>query len=322
MFVKEVKKPRKISKTEVLFNRISESHSKRNDVKLELSRHLRGYNGERSLTYYLNQLPEKDYYIFHNLRLPHGKYYFQIDFLIICSRFVMILECKNFYGTLFFEKDFKQLIRSVNGQEEGFTDPITQARWHRTQLTNWLNINGFSSIPIEFLFMINDPSTIVKIDNNHSDAKRYVAHNYVFLDRFNLINRTYKNEVFDRKLIKRLSKKLIFQHVEEDPDLLRRFRINVEEIIKGIRCPSCLTYGMKRSHGKWVCQKCKISSKDAHLQALSDYFLLISTSITNKQFREFLLLSDPNAATYLLKNLNLSQSGSKKGRIYYEPLQK
>jgi ribosomal protein L37AE/L43A len=234
----------------------------------------------------------------------------------------MILECKNFYGTLFFEKEFKQLIRSVNGQEEGFSDPITQARWHRTQLTNWLNINGFSSIPIEFLVMINDPSTIVKTEINHKDAKKYVTHNYTFLDRFTLINQSFKNEIFDRKLIKRLTKKLTSQHVEEDPDLLRRFRINEDEIIKGVQCPSCLSFGMKRLHGNWVCHECKISCKDAHLQTLSDYFLLINSSITNKQFRDFLLLSDPNTATYLLKNLDLSHSGSKRGRIYYGPLQK
>lgn len=102
MFIKEFSLPLEIQKTQILCKWLPEEHPRRLQVENDLSRLLRGYKGEKAMTYYLDFLPNKDFYIFHNLRLPSGKYFFQIDYLILTKQYALILECKNFYGTLFY----------------------------------------------------------------------------------------------------------------------------------------------------------------------------------------------------------------------------
>ncbi|MFD2693304.1 nuclease-related domain-containing protein [Sporolactobacillus shoreicorticis] len=46
------------------------------------------------MDYALSHLPDKDFHIFHNLRLYDHVDYFQIDFLVLCDRYALILEVK------------------------------------------------------------------------------------------------------------------------------------------------------------------------------------------------------------------------------------
>ncbi|HEY2419799.1 MAG TPA: nuclease-related domain-containing protein, partial [Neobacillus sp.] len=63
-----------------------------------------GYQGEKTLNYFLGLIPEKKYHIFHGLRLPIGKYYFQIDAILLSPKLIILLEAKNNSGTLTIEK--------------------------------------------------------------------------------------------------------------------------------------------------------------------------------------------------------------------------
>ncbi|MFB4163278.1 nuclease-related domain-containing protein [Alteribacillus sp. JSM 102045] len=53
-----------------------------------------GYRGEKSLDYYLSFLPENECLIFNDLRLPHKNYFFQIDILVLSTRFHLIVVHK------------------------------------------------------------------------------------------------------------------------------------------------------------------------------------------------------------------------------------
>jgi hypothetical protein len=76
---------------------------------------------------------------------------------------------------------------------------------------------------------------------------------------------------------------------------------------------------MKRVFSKWICPHCQSSSKDAHIQAIHDYFFLISSTISNKQCRDFLHLASEMTAYRLLSEMNLPHNGITKGRIYFSP---
>jgi hypothetical protein len=69
---------------------------------------------------------------------------------------------------------------------------------------------------------------------------------------------------------------------------------------------------MTRLKGKWQCPICHSKSKDAHLEAIEDFFLLFQPSITNTKLRHFLHLSSSDTAARLLKAMNLPYSGAKK----------
>jgi hypothetical protein len=76
---------------------------------------------------------------------------------------------------------------------------------------------------------------------------------------------------------------------------------------------------MVRKNKVWLCPHCLFHAKNVHQNALLDYFLLIKSSITNKEFRDFLGISSTKTASNLLSTLKLPAAGTNKGRIYYCP---
>ncbi|WP_212933514.1 nuclease-related domain-containing protein [Robertmurraya siralis] len=161
MYVKELSKPVKISVLEVLLKRLVDNHPKQSEIERDLTLLLAGYKGEKAVSYYLDFLPEKNYYIFHSLRLPSNGHYFQMDYLLLTTRFALILECKNFFGTLFFDQSFHQLIRTVNDKEEGFQDPLSQVKWHQHQLQNLFH-TWRCPLPIEYFVVIGNLQLLLK----------------------------------------------------------------------------------------------------------------------------------------------------------------
>ncbi|RFU60027.1 nuclease-related domain-containing protein [Bacillus sp. V59.32b] len=96
MIIKERKKPLKIQKLEALLRRLPSNHPKRQKISEELAKSLAGYYGEQSLDHYLSDLSESEYFILHDLRLSDkNERFFQLDSLLISSRFFLILEVKN-----------------------------------------------------------------------------------------------------------------------------------------------------------------------------------------------------------------------------------
>ncbi|WP_243503173.1 nuclease-related domain-containing protein [Cytobacillus oceanisediminis] len=133
-----IKKERKVSdfitKLEALIRRMPEMEPGRERAVSELNKRRAGYIGEQKLDYYLSFLDEKEYWIYHGLRLSNGSQFFQIDTLLLTKEFAMILEVKNWNGTIIFEPEFHQLIRIHNEKEEAFHDPISQAEHQSRQL--------------------------------------------------------------------------------------------------------------------------------------------------------------------------------------------
>ncbi|HAQ06766.1 MAG TPA: NERD nuclease, partial [Bacillus bacterium] len=125
----------------------------------------------------------------------------------------------------------------------------------------------------------------------------------------------YKKEILSGKEHKKLSKLLAKNDVPIGSHL-DQFKIDPSQYLTGVQCPTCSLYAMERYSGTWNCKHCDTISKDAHKQALEDYFLLISPTITNKQFRVLTHIDSPKLATKLLVNLNLPSQGTTKNRIY------
>ncbi|WP_080844084.1 NERD domain-containing protein [Cytobacillus gottheilii] len=318
MIVKERSIPARIFSLEVLSERLLISHPKVPLIQQDLMKVSAGYKGEKAVSYYLDFLPPNDTFIFHSPRLPSGKHYFQIDYLILTQRFALILECKNFYGTLYFDQSFNQLIRTANDKEEGFQDPISQAKWQQQQLRQWLYNNNIQ-LPIEFFVVISNPSTILKTNPQNQHALKKVIHGHSLLEKIEEVNQRYKIEHLDMTRIRKLNKQLLKSHTPDSFNALDRYGIRPEEIITGVRCPNCGHLPMMRAKRTWLCPKCGAKDRQAHVKALQDYFYLMGSSITNKQFRDFVHLESEDTAQKMLKTLNLSHSGEYKARIYHKP---
>ena len=158
----------KMMKLEALLRRLPAEHSLRERISADYSKQKAGYTGERNLDYPLSYL-EDDWLILHDVRLQTGVHFFQMDTLILTSSCLFILEVKNISGSLFFDTDFNQLIRTKEEASEAFPDPLMQADRQQWLLAKWLQHSPYPNIPIETLVVISSPRTILQTSpNNHS----------------------------------------------------------------------------------------------------------------------------------------------------------
>lgn len=241
----------------------------------------------------------------HDLRLIHKEHYFQIDTLILSPNYLLIIETKNYQGTIYFDSDYNQLIRTLHDKEEALPSPLIQVRRQRNHLSEWLKNEKISDIPIDYLVIISNPNTIIKASPKNREALQKVTP--ITLNKLEQIEKLYPSQLTQRKEIQRISKKLM--HTPLNPDVLTQFDITPSELLTGVHCPSCNFIPLHRKQAKWVCVKCLGSSKDAHVTAIVDYTLLFDNKITNQKLREFLHISSRTVANKILGSLALEVSG-------------
>ncbi|MBB6453980.1 ribosomal protein L37AE/L43A [Salirhabdus euzebyi] len=315
MIIKERKAPIKLHKLDALRRRLPKTHPKQSLIEEELAKNKAGYQGEQSLDYYLSFLPS-NYHILHDVRLQNQGHYFQMDTIIATPSFILILEIKNFAGTIYFDHIFNQLIRTIEGVEERFPDPLLQVNRQRNQLMKWLLANNYPAIPIETAVVISNPNTIIKASTNNPQFTSKIVHSEYLYHRVIEIKNNHKRDILTDKAIDKLSTSLTNAHVPSNPNIMQTLKIEEVELLKGVHCPSCLFIPMKRGGRKWICPSCKYTSNDAHMDTIKDYQLLLRPTITNKQLREFLSLSSVTTASSIIKSLNLDYYGENRGRTY------
>lgn len=319
MIVKERKIPEINLQLEALLKRRSEATPGRERILAEYNKRNAGIKGEQKLDYYLSYLDEKEYLIFHGLRLKTENYYFQIDTLLLTSRVAYILEVKYWPGTITFDPDYDQLVRTLNEKDEAFQDPLSQAEHQRRQLKKWLCAHGFPQLPIEFSVVFSHPSTIIKSTSKSAYICKKVFHSHRLIKKINDYEQNYTSEKLTQKEIKKLSRLLFKSHVDKKIDILKFFNISQSEVLTGVHCPECSALPMIFYWGKWHCPTCKATSATAHHQAVRDYFLLVKPTMTNAEFRSFTHIDQVNTATKLLIKMGLPYSGEKRHRVYLKP---
>ncbi len=91
----------------------------------------RGREGEDAVGLELMQLPENDYAVLHNLLLPIGRGYTQIDHIVFSRKGVWVLETKTVGGNIYCkagDRTWTQVMR--NGHKTVFQNPIRQNYKH------------------------------------------------------------------------------------------------------------------------------------------------------------------------------------------------
>lgn len=322
MLVKNRTKSIRIKKLEVFQRRLIQNHPKLLTIADELGGRLAGHHGEQSNDYFLKPFLSKGYTVLHDLRLAAHDSFFQIDTLLISSRYILILEIKYITGTLHFDH-LNQVIRvRDDGIEEAFQNPIFQVKRQRAHLTDWLSRNRVPNLPIHSLVVMSNPRTIIKSLPTHKDVPQYITHSPYLQERIQVFDRMHSDEKLTKKEITMLSKMLVRQHTPDNPDLLKRYQIEEKDIIKGVYCTKCFYMPVERKYGAWFCPKCSVKSVSLHLPTLEDYVLLYGTSISNKEACDFLQISSRHVATRIFSSMNLPYTGSGKGRRYHLQLPK
>lgn len=269
-----------------------------------------GLTGEEKLRYILSDYFFKsDVTIFYNFEClnAHG-FSHQMDALLITPHFLVIFEVKQISGTLFYKPAQHEFFRSKNDVIENFTNPFDQAFRHQLfieqQLKKWQ-----VSIPVHHLVAIAN----VRAKLDHSLTNYPIMHISgipQFLE--NLYEQHPKSSV-DCTFLQQQFEQLYTR-------LPPRRKVDKQRLRQGVLCEKC-QYANEMSYrqGYFICNVCQTKSKDALLESLLQYRILISPHITNRAFREFFKIDCVHVASKLLNRLGLEKKGLNKGAYYIIP---
>jgi hypothetical protein len=317
LFIKPIRMPVYLLILQAILRRLPKSHHRRHEIEQDYARRYSGFKGEQSLDYYLSFLPQKDFFIFHGLRLKGDQHHFQMDFLILTSFYFLIIEVKNNTGTIMFDDQSKQMIQTKDEIEYAYTDPVLQVNHQRFQLKKWLKTKKIPAIPIETVVVFTNPKVILRLKNENSSHFDKVIIGSYLLNWIGKCNNAYRQSVQTSNELKKLSNRLLKHHAPHSSELLKQYEISSSDILTGVQCPACSFFAMKWVGGQWYCPTCSSTSKDAHIDALIDYSFLFQPTITNKQLRTFLHIPSESVAYKLLSKMNLPKEGSNKNRTYH-----
>ncbi|WP_159462070.1 NERD domain-containing protein [Salirhabdus sp. Marseille-P4669] len=301
---------------EALLRRLHPNHNKRPKIVEEYNNRLSGYRGEQSLNFHISFL-NKEYFVFKDLRLPDSEgRFFQMDLLILTSKFIIIMEVKSHRGTLIFDQQSSQLIREWDSDRTAYSDPVIQARRQKNQLQSFLTKHKLPHAPIETLVIISNPSTIIKVEPfNHPNSKMIVRAEAIPF-KVEEIEKKHRKEHLTTKELQKISRVLLKLNTPHHTNVLQKFQLTESEILPGVHCPSCSQLAMIRIKGYWYCNKCNFKSKEAHLSTLEDYALLFHKAMTNRDCRHFLQIPSKDIASNILRSLQVKRGGSYKNRKY------
>lgn len=313
----KIEQPIIINKLEILLKRCPAIHLKRPQIVESLRKYRSGFNGEQSLAYYYRYLPKNDISYLPGLRILHDGYYFQMDLLVVTPNFLLIMEIKNHAGHLYFDDKVNQMIRTLDVNRVAFEDPVLQVNRQRYHLVQLMQQHKFPDIPIETLVVVANPSTIVEFSPTYKEAMQKVIKSPQLQLKFIEFQQRYKNNILENKTRKKLVKQLFKLHDVYNPDVCELFQIDKCELITGVLCPTCKPPSIMHYRGaNWRCATCPHTSKTAHVDALKDYAMLISPTITNRECKNYLHTPSTSVTTHLLRALHLPYTGYTKSRSY------
>jgi len=318
MVVLELKLPIAAYQCMALLRRLKKNHPIRATIERDLRSWLKGYYGEKECMYYLSLLPEDQYYIFHGLRLTDKKP-FQIDLVILSSRFIFMGEVKNLSKKLIFHKESNHVTKEFNNEEEGISNPILQVKRQQIQFVNWLRKMQMLGLPIERVVIISKSTTKIETTPDNQQIFNELIYAESLLDKLDELELKYQKPVFSKRKTRQLVDLLLAHHHTPIPDILQTYKLSKDDILTGVFCPICLTVTMSYYSANWHCALCKLTSKIAHFPAVDDYFLLLGPTITRQQYGEFLHIGSTDVAGKQLRALNLPFTGTKRGTIYTLP---
>lgn len=312
-------KPYSVLTFEALFRRLKPKHRTNDTLNGRFAAESAGYSGEKNVDYKLSLYPHNGSIVIQGPRLKNGAHPFQIDTLILTQNFFCILEIKNIKGELEYDSDFQQWMQKVGDEIKGYKNPIYQAEAQKRHLEALLNGMGIHNVPIEYLVVISNPSTILRNSQGDQEVFDKIIHTEslpIYLDK--MVNK-YKTEAISRDTMKKVNNYIMKNQTPLQPQLIKNYNLKEHHFIKGVTCPNCQHNPMIRSKRTWLCQQCSTTDKNAHKQTILDYFLLHKPTITNRECKELLQLDSARVAYNLLKSMDLKYSGKTRGRYYFSP---
>lgn len=316
MIVKQYEDCIMLKKLTALNKRLPSHHPKKQYVMNDLTKKIAEKKGEQAIQFPLGFLDEKDNDLFYSLRIPDKHGCFQMDALLVSKNFILILEVKNWYGTILFGTNNQVTRVGDNDKEEGFPNPISQLNLQKHRLKNWLRNKGIQNIPIYGFVVISFPSTIIKSTIESVAIPEVIVYCNQLLFEIQNMAENIRNEKISNHDKNKLTRLLLKEHTPLNKDIMESYLIKYDELIKGVICEKCSYAPMRRTRKKWLCTNCSNQSTDAHVAALETYRLLFKPLVKNRDIRFFPQLRSSYLTKTLLIESGYTYSGENSGRLY------
>lgn len=316
--VKYRKKPGILLCYEALFRNLKKQYRNHRTLNESYNRYRAGYHGEMEVDYHLKQFPHDKCFVLHNIRLQIRNIYFQIDTLIISENTIIILEVKNLSGVIEYDSELYQLVQYNRDKKTALQDPILQTEIQKTHLQSWLQQFNLS-IPIDYLVVSSNPSTIINIKQNDPAIYQKLIRIESLHLHLNKLIEKYPVSALAPRQIKKMTNSIVKEDVPLHPNLIKRFNIQERHLKRSISCPTCRQPTMLYTQKKWRCQECNTTAKNVHERYILDHFLLVSNVITNGQCRKLLHINSQRVVYNFLQTMGLAYKGDNKGRVYLAP---
>lgn len=306
------KQPWELTAHERMLIRLPVTHEKYLFIQEKAYQIRAGYSGEVEIDRILPEigLPE-EHVIMKDIRLEvFPNFYIQIDTLILTNHRIFLLEIKKYAGTICFdEKNGKTIKTSRNQVIEKFdcvVHQVDRAVFGLQQILHKLS----DDIQIH---------PIIVMANSNVDIVQYPQFTPV---KFKKQIPKYIREILKNKENHKLLSlpdivEHLKQYIAEKPTLplCERYGINKQDLKKGVLCLQCHE-PMGMTQGRtWTCHQGCENQASALTQAISDWFYLFNTSITNRQLRTYLGIQS-KSATRILKMDSLQKIGRTKNTYY------
>jgi hypothetical protein len=172
-----------------------------NDIGVSMA----GHDGEQKVFKELGSILNDKYTVYPNYIVPGHK--FDLDFLIVGPKGLIVVEVKNFSNATVFTEDKALSIKESGYKQEvtklvGSADPRTKLETHCKVLNNYLNYLDFDNIKIKkVLVFARDHVTI------EGKSKIYIVKKISDLRKY--FNELYNDERFTTEFCKEINAKLL-----------------------------------------------------------------------------------------------------------------
>ncbi|SDH88819.1 Nuclease-related domain-containing protein [Planococcus glaciei] len=309
IIIKYRERTEKIAAYEALLKRLPVGHEKTGTVLEMLNYERAGAGGEERVDELLSFFePNYPFVVIQDLSLPDRS---QIDTIIITQDRLLILEIKNMGGKLRLQTNPSVLHQTYqNGNQRYFKSPVVQAETAKIKMEKILGKIGYI-LPVQTAVIMAYPSQV--IENVPPDATVWIADELFFqLHRMEI-----GNQLLTEEQLYALGAQLLTMDQKYQPfPLAPNLRINPRDIQPGVYCPRCRLRKMNRIVRKWECAPCNLFSKDAHLEAIDEWFMLIKPTITTNECKIFLGVQTIDTAKHALRRNNLEEVGGRRQRFY------
>lgn len=187
-----------------------------------------GNDGEKNVVYELKNsfIPM---YILHDVTIQHEDYKAQMDFILITSKFICILETKKLNGniTINSDGDFIRHFKNRAGKtykKEGMYSPISQNQRHQRILQDFCSKNKIAtSVPIITLVVIANPKSIIDFKYVKKEIRNEIVKYDQLTTRLKSMIDGYESEVLSIPAMDKIGEALVESHCETENAFLQKY---------------------------------------------------------------------------------------------------